>query len=243
MAKKSKNEIPRHIAVIMDGNGRWARRRGLPRTVGHRHGAEAARRIIRLAADRGIEYITLFGFSSENWSRPKDEVKELMKLLRHYLHSETAELHKNNARLRVIGDRSAFDDDIIKLVENAEKVTQDNTGITVIMALNYGGRWDIAQAAYRVISQGKKDDVSNLEDFETAIDEHLSTAGMPDPDLLIRTSGEHRISNFLLWQCAYAEMVFLPVLWPDFDAKDLDFALGEYASRDRRFGNVRSSEA
>lgn len=235
--------VPQHIAVIMDGNGRWARKRGLPRTVGHKHGAEAARRIVRLAQDAGIKFITLFGFSSENWSRPEKEVQELMKLLRHYLRSETAEFHKNNARLRVVGDRSAFDDDIVQLIRNAEDLTKDNTGITVVIALNYGGKWDIAQAMHSYIAQNPDAGQHSIEQIEKAMSNYLVTSDIPDPDLLIRTSGEMRISNFLLWQCAYAEMVFLPVLWPDFDKKDLDAALEEYAARDRRYGNVRQSEA
>ena len=222
-----RDDLPKHIAIIMDGNGRWAQARGLPRAAGHKQGAEAVRACVKAAADNGIECLTLFGFSSENWQRPQEEVNELMRLLRHYLRAETAELHKNNVRLRVIGDRSAFDADIIKLIENAEELTQHNDGITVAMALNYGGRADILQAAQKA---------QNADDFEAAFEANLMSAGLPDVDLMIRTSGEQRISNFLLWQCAYAEFVFMNTLWPDFNAKSLSDALSQYALRDRRFG-------
>ncbi len=230
------HNIPKHVAIIMDGNGRWAKARGLPRVAGHKQGAEAARRVTKLAAEFGIEYITLFGFSSENWRRPEQEIAELMKLLRHYLRSETAELHKNGARLRVIGDRTRLDSDIVELIESAEELTQGNIGVTVVMALNYGGRADIVRAARAV----KFSDDGDIEADELAFSAALMTSDIPDPDLLIRTSGEKRISNFLLWQCAYAEMVFTDTLWPDFDKKDLEDALDEYAGRDRRFGAVEA---
>ena len=237
------NNIPKHVAVIMDGNGRWAKKRGLPRTMGHKRGAESVRRIIESAGELGIQYLTLFGFSSENWNRPEQEVSDLMKLLRQYLRSQTAEFHQRNARLSVIGDRTAFDEDIVDLIENAEQLTKNNNGIHVIIALNYGGKQDIAQATQRIIDKaiqtGEKLDNQEIIDN---ISKNLLTADIPDPDLLIRTSGEQRISNFLLWQCAYTEMVFLSTLWPDFDKQDLICALEEYASRDRRFGNVQSSE-
>lgn len=226
-------DIPKHVAVIMDGNGRWARKRGLPRSVGHKKGAESAKKIVELAADSGVKFLTLFGFSSENWSRPDDEIQELMKLLRHYLRSQTAEFHKKNARLSVIGDRSAFDRDIIDLIENAESLTKKNDKIHVLIALNYGGKQDIVQAVERIIDQ-------KPVDIEKAISENLLTAGVPDPDLLIRTSGEQRISNFLLWQCAYSEMFFTETLWPDFSDKDFQEALNEYSKRDRRFGAVKT---
>ena len=238
------SNIPNHVAIIMDGNGRWAHRRGMPRSFGHKQGAEAVRRVMKAAAESGVKYLTLFGFSSENWARPKEEIQELMYLLRHYLLSETVELHKNNARLRVIGDRAAFDSDIIQLIENAEQLTQNNDSIQVIIALNYGGRHDIAQAAYKIAEQalatGKVQDIKSIEH---SFGGFLMTAGIPDPDLLIRTSGEKRISNFLLWQCAYAEMIFTPVLWPDFDKKEFALALEEYAARDRRFGALKQQEA
>ncbi len=235
--------IPRHVAVIMDGNGRWAKKRGLPRTMGHKKGAESAKKIVTNAVEAGVEYITLFGFSSENWSRPKDEVNDLMKLLRHYLRSQTADFHKNNARLSVIGDRSAFDVDIVGLIENAEELTKDNDGIRVIIALNYGGRNDIMQAAQSLINEAlEAGEMPDGEDFEERFCQALWTKDIPDPDLLIRTSGEMRISNFLLWQCAYAEMIFTTTLWPDFDKGDFEKALDEYANRDRRFGAVKQSE-
>ncbi|GJL84853.1 MAG: isoprenyl transferase [Micavibrio sp.] len=234
---ENKENIPIHIAVIMDGNGRWASKRGLPRSAGHKKGAEAAKRTVKAAADLGVEYITLFGFSSENWRRPETEIKDLMQLLRYYLRSETADMHKNNVKLRVIGDRTKFDDDIIELIESAESLTVDNDGITMIMALNYGGRDDIKQAVEAVIRN--PDSAKSIEEQFTS---HLMTAGIPDPDILIRTSGEQRISNFLLWQCAYTEFVFTDVLWPDFGKSDLEAALAEYAGRERRYGDIKRSE-
>lgn len=228
---------PKHVAIIMDGNGRWAAKRGLPRTAGHKQGAESVRRIVKSAGELGVEYLTLFGFSSENWNRPRGEVKELMRLLRYYLRAETAELHKNNACLRVIGDRAGLDADIVTLIENAEELTKDNTAITVVMALNYGGRAEILRAAQLMAA-----DYSEDMDVEVAFSSHLMTADFPDPDILIRTSGEQRISNFLLWQCAYSEFVFTDTLWPDFGKADLEAALDEYAGRDRRFGAIKQTQ-
>lgn len=227
--------VPQHVAIIMDGNGRWAARRGLPRTAGHKQGAEAARRVVSAATELGIEYITLFGFSSENWNRPVFEVQELMKLLRYYLKSETAELHKKGARLQVIGDRKAFDEDIVSLIDYAEDLTRNNDMINVVIALNYGGRADILEAVRKTVA-------ANPDDIEAAFADNLMTAGMPDPDLLIRTSGEQRISNFLLWQCAYTEFVFTDTLWPDFGKDDLARAIDEYKSRDRRFGGLGTAK-
>ncbi len=236
--------IPKHIAIIMDGNGRWANRRGLPRTAGHKQGAEAARRVVKNAAEMGIEFVTLFGFSSENWSRPESEIKELMSLLRYYLRSETAELHKSGARLRVIGNRAELDDDIIQLIENAEDLTKDNDKITLVIALNYGGRHDILQAAQRLaekaVTEGRTPDMKVIEKEFPGF---LMTAGIPEPDLLIRTSGEQRISNFLLWQCAYSELVFTDTLWPDFDREDLEQAVQDFARRERRFGAIKQTGA
>jgi len=235
------NIQPNHIAIIMDGNGRWAQQRGLPRSLGHKQGAEAARRVVETAGDLGISYLTLFGFSSENWSRPAEEVGYLMKLLRHYLRAETAELHRRNVRLRVLGERSVFEKDITRLIENAETLTHGNTGLTLNIALNYGGRMDIAQAA-RQIARTYLDHghVPDSETVELDLADSLMTADMPDPDLLIRSSGEQRISNFLLWQCAYAEMIFTPILWPDFDGEVLKDLIADYAGRDRRFGGLQS---
>jgi undecaprenyl diphosphate synthase len=242
MPETDPQQTPKHIAIIMDGNGRWANKRGLPRTSGHKQGAEAARRVVSIAADLGVEYLTLFGFSSENWSRPESEVKELMSLLRYYLRSETAELHKGGARLRVIGDRDALDDDIVELIQNAEKLTKDNKKITVIIALNYGGRHDILQAACKVARQHINDKREpDVRVIEKEFCDSLMTSGIPDPDLLIRASGEKRISNFLLWQCAYSELIFTDTLWPDFDRKDLEQALLDYAGRERRYGALKQS--
>lgn len=240
-SKKSDTiRIPEHLAIIMDGNGRWAQKRGLPRTMGHKKGAESAKELIENAAKAGIKYVTLFGFSSENWNRPKEEIKDLMGLLRQYLRSQTANLHQNNVKLSVIGERQAFDKDIIELIENAESLTQNNDKIHVIIALNYGGRQDIAQAAQKVIEQSLQEGTApNPENIENLLEKNLYTSNIPDPDLLIRTSGELRISNFLLWQCAYSEMIFTNTLWPDFSEEDLNQAIAEYTSRDRRFGGIK----
>ncbi len=237
----SSSAMPRHIAIIMDGNGRWAQARGLPRAMGHRAGADAVKRVVSAAADMGIFYLTLFGFSSENWKRPVEEVNELMRLLRIYLRSETAELHRSNVRLKVIGDRSQLEPDIVQLIENAERLTLDNSGIVVTIALNYGGRNEILQAVSAFARLCKEKDID--PGFETAEEFFpllLMTQGMPDPDILMRTSGEQRISNFLLWQCAYAEMYFTPTLWPDFSRGDLEEAIKDYARRERRFGSLHS---
>ena len=242
MQALDKKKIPKHVAVIMDGNGRWAKSRGLPRTAGHKQGAEAARKVVTNAAELGVKYITLFGFSSENWSRPKSEIKDLMNLLRYYLRSETAELHKSGARLRVIGDRKALDGDIITLIQNAEELTRDNEEITVVIALNYGGRNDILHAVKRLHDAHLNEELS-MDTIAAQFPGFLMTQGIPDPDLLIRTSGESRISNFLLWQCAYTEFVFTDILWPDFDAEALKNAVLEYGQRDRRYGAVKSSKA
>ncbi|MCC7305204.1 MAG: isoprenyl transferase [Alphaproteobacteria bacterium] len=234
--------IPKHIAIIMDGNGRWATRRGLPRTAGHKQGAEAVRRVVKAAAELKIEYLTLFGFSSENWSRPETEISELMKLLRYYLHSETAEMHSSGVKLKVIGDRAAFDADILQMIENAEKLTALNDKITLTIALNYGGRNDILHAAYKMAREFVARNMEpSFSQVEKNFSNYLMTAGLPDPDILVRTSGEKRVSNFLLWQCAYSELIFTDTLWPDFGIKDLEDTLAEYAGRERRFGGLRQS--
>jgi undecaprenyl diphosphate synthase len=223
----------------MDGNGRWAQARGLPRTMGHKAGADAAKRAVQAAAELGVECLTLFGFSSENWNRPVEEVRELMRILRMYLRAETAELHRNNIRLRVVGNRAQLEPDIVELIDNAERLTAGNTKITVTIALNYGGRNDILQAAARWAQMcAEKGIAPTVEAADEYFTQFLLTDGLPDPDIVIRTSGEQRISNFLLWQSAYAEMVFTPTLWPDFTRADLEAAIREYASRDRRFGAV-----
>jgi undecaprenyl diphosphate synthase len=234
-------EIPKHIAVIMDGNGRWAKKRGLPRTAGHQQGIEACKRAVRAAGELGIQYLTLFGFSTENWRRPEDEINELMRLLRMYLRSETAELHRNNVRMRMIGDRKPFSKDIMELIENAEDLTAENTGLKLNIALNYGGRDEIIMAAADTAKQlAEKNIEPTFEAMQEYLPQNLMTKESPDPDILIRTSGEQRISNFLLWQCAYTEFVFTDTLWPDFDKKDLEAAMNEYVGRERRFGAIVS---
>ena len=236
----SPGALPRHIAIIMDGNGRWARSRGLPRIAGHRRGADAVRRTLTAASELGIPYLTLFGFSSENWKRPLDEVDDLMGLLRHYLCGEIADLHRNSVRLRVIGEIARLSPDIVTLIDNAEALTRDNGGINLTIALSYGGRAEIAAAVRAIAAEVKAGQVPLDAVDEDLIARHLFTADLPDPDLLIRTSGEQRISNFLLWQLAYAELYFSDMLWPDFDAAALDTAIESYRSRERRFG--RTSE-
>jgi len=223
----------------MDGNGRWAKARGLPRIAGHKRGAEAVRRSVNGAAELGIGYLTLYGFSSENWKRPAAEVDDLMGLLRLYLINEIEELHRNGVRLRVIGQRDRLGPDIVNLIEDAERRTAANRGLNLTVALSYGGRAEIAGAARQIAEEvraGRLDPASVDEDLFAR---HLLTRDIPDPDLLIRTSGEKRISNFLLWQCAYAELVFLDRLWPDFTRDDLEFAIREYHGRDRRYGTAR----
>ena len=230
--------VPRHVAIIMDGNGRWATARGLSRTEGHKRGAEAARQVVECAGDMGISYLTLFSFSSENWNRPVDEVADLMNLLRYYLKKETAELHKKGARLLVIGDRARLPKDIVQLVNNAESLTQDNQKITVVIALSYGGRQDILFAAKELARQAKSGAVDLDAVDENVFSQYLMTKGIPDPDLIIRTSGESRISNFLLWQIAYAELYFTDTLWPDFSKKDMEAAVSFYNGRERRYGGI-----
>lgn len=228
--------VPTHVAIIMDGNGRWAQARGLPRTAGHKQGAEAVRRTLVGAAELGVKYLTLFGFSAENWRRPESEVSALMGLLRLYLRSEIAELHAKGARLRVIGDVTRFDPDILALIQQAEELTRLNTKINLTIALSYGGRQEIAAAARTLALEAKAGRLDPNHINEGLFETCLATAGMPDPDLLIRTSGEKRISNFLLWQCAYAELIFVDTLWPDFDRRHLEEAILEFNRRERRFG-------
>lgn len=225
----------------MDGNGRWAQARGLPRTMGHKAGAEAVKRTVQAAAELGVQYLTLFGFSSENWNRPAEEIGELMRLLRMYLRAETAEMHRNNIRLRVIGNRAQLAPDIVELIENAECLTEKNDKITVTIALNYGGRNDILQAASLWAQECARKGIEPIfESAEEFFAQHLMTAGTPDPDIMIRTSGEQRMSNFLLWQSAYTEMFFTPVLWPDFSRADLEAIINEFGARERRFGAVKA---
>jgi undecaprenyl diphosphate synthase len=227
---------PAHVAIIMDGNGRWAKARGLPRIAGHKRGCEAARRAVEAAAELGVSYLTLFGFSSENWKRPADEVDDLMALLRHYLRGEIAELHRNNVRVRVIGDRERLAPDIVTLIDNTEALTAANTGLQLAIALSYGGRAEIAGAARRLAEEVAFGRLAPDAIDEACFARRLLTADMPDPDLVIRTSGEQRLSNFLLWQTAYSEFIFIETLWPDFGKADFERALREYHVRDRRYG-------
>jgi len=236
VANAPPRSLPRHIAIIMDGNGRWAQARGLPRIAGHRRGAEAVRRTLTAAADLGIPYLTLFGFSSENWRRPLNEVDDLMGLLRHYLRGEIAELHRNAVRLRVIGELDRLAPDIVTMIHNAEELTRDNPGVNLTIAISYGGRAEIAAAMRVIAAKVQRGGLPPDAIDEALIGRHLFTAELPDPDLLIRTSGEQRISNFLLWQCAYAELVFTKTLWPDFGRTDLERAIADYCARERRYG-------
>jgi undecaprenyl diphosphate synthase len=230
--------LPRHVAIIMDGNGRWARARGLPRSEGHRRGVEALRRAVRFASRRGIRFLTLFSFSSENWSRPQDEIQDLFKLLRDFIRSDFAELKANQVRIRVIGNRLGLPDDIRVLIGSVESETAENAGLQLMVAFNYGARDEIVRAARQIageVARGslRVDDIDQAR-FEAALD----TAGIPDPDLILRTSGEKRISNFLLWQGAYSEFIFSSEYWPDFGDEQFAAALSEYALRERRYGGT-----
>ncbi|HMB77241.1 MAG TPA: isoprenyl transferase [Kiloniellaceae bacterium] len=233
-------EVPRHVAIIMDGNGRWARQRGLPRTLGHRQGAEAVRRSVRAAIELGIPYLTLFGFSSENWRRPATEIEDLMGLLRRYLQSEIAELHQNGVRLRIVGDRQRLPKDIVTLITDAEALTHDGPRLNLTICLSYGGRQEIVAAARRLAEAAVAGRIDPADIDEARFESELLTLGIPDPDLLVRTSGEQRISNFLLWQSAYSEFVFLEKNWPDFCKDDLAAAVAEFQRRDRRYGASES---
>ena len=232
--------VPSHVAIIMDGNGRWAKSRGLPRTMGHKAGVNALRETVRNAADFGISYLTLYAFSSENWSRPASEVSDLMGLLKLFIRRDLAELHQANVKVKIIGEREGLPSDIRRLLDDSEKLTKDNNKLTLVIAFNYGSRDEIVRAAKKIC----RDVLSGALEAD-AIDgavfaERLDTAGIPDPELLIRTSGELRLSNFLLWQTAYTEFVFLPCLWPDFDRGQFAEAIETFAKRQRRFGGVEA---
>ena len=232
--------VPRHIAIIMDGNGRWAAERGLPRAEGHRQGVDSVRRTVKAALQLGITHLTLFSFSSENWSRPRQEIHDLFGLMRRFVRRDLADLHKNGVRIRVIGTRSGLDDDIMRLIDDAVLLTKDNSALNLTIAFNYGSRDEIARAAARVaeaVAEGTLD-VSDItpERFGS----YLDTVDLPDPDLLIRTSGELRLSNFLLWQLAYSEFVFVDTYWPDFSRETLEAAIAEYQRRTRRFGGLKA---
>jgi undecaprenyl diphosphate synthase len=238
LSLEARTNLPRHVAVIMDGNGRWAKARHLPRVEGHRRGADSAREIIRTAGEVGVKYLTLYAFSAENWNRPKDEVDALMKYLIHYLKSETGELNKNNVRLEVIGQIWRLPDNVQEHLRKSIATLSKNNGLTLVMALSYGSRLEIVDAVRQVAEKVKSGKIEPADITEKIISDHLWTRSLPDPDLLIRTSGEMRVSNFLLWQISYAELVVTPTLWPDFRKPQFFAALEEYAKRHRRFGGV-----
>jgi undecaprenyl diphosphate synthase len=224
--------IPKHLAIIMDGNGRWAKKRLLPRVAGHKFGVDALRNTVETCRQRGVAFLTVFAFSSENWRRPSDEVAGLMQLFAQALAREAPKLRDNGVRLRFIGDRSKFSPDLAASMQASEDLTRANSELQLSVAMNYGGRWDVLQAAARAVADGR------ALDHENALDPYLSLAFAPEPDLLVRTGGEHRVSNFLLWQLAYSELVFTDTLWPDFDAAALDACFAEFARRERRFGKT-----
>ena len=228
----------RHVAIIMDGNGRWAQKRGLPRALGHKAGVDALRRTVRAASDLGIPFLTIYSFSSENWSRPAAEIAELFGLLKFFIRNDLADLSRQNVRVRVIGSRNGLSRDIADLLDEAETSTAENTGLTLVVAFNYGARQELVDAARILAAEVAAGQRTADSIGPDDIARHLSTAFMPDPDVIIRTSGEQRLSNFLLWQAAYSEFVFSPVLWPDFDRKALEQALAEFGARTRRFGGL-----
>jgi len=232
------SHLPRHIAIIMDGNGRWAKKRKLPRFMGHKAGVESVRNIVKYCGKHGIEVLTLFAFSSENWRRPKEEVSLLMQLFINVLQQEVKKLHANNVRLKVIGEKSAFSDKLQTAITNAEKLTKDNTGLTVVIAANYGGHWDITEAAKKLAQKVENGQLKVEDITEDKLGQEMCLSSLPAPDLFIRTGGEQRISNFLLWQLAYAEMYFTDIPWPDFDDTALETALKSFTKRERRFGQT-----
>jgi undecaprenyl diphosphate synthase len=231
-------ESPRHVAIIMDGNGRWAAARGLPRVEGHRRGVEALRKTVRAANELGISILTIFSFSSENWSRPPSEIRDLLGLLRRFIRNDLVDLHKNNIRVRVIGERDDLDPDIRGLLREAEDLTRGNDGFTLVVAFNYGARQEIARAARRLVTEVAEGRLAASDITPELLSRHLDAPDIPDPDVIIRTSGEQRLSNFLLWQSAYSELVFVPINWPDFDRAALEGAIAEYRRRERRFGGL-----
>jgi len=231
-------DSPRHVAIIMDGNGRWAAARGLPRVEGHRRGVEALRKTVRAANELGISILTIFSFSSENWSRPPSEIRDLLGLLRRFIRNDLVDLHKNNIRVRVIGERDDLDPDIRRLLQEAEDLTRGNDGFTLVVAFNYGARQEIARAARRLATEVAEGRLAASAITPELLARHLDAPDIPDPDVIIRTSGEQRLSNFLLWQSAYSELVFVPINWPDFDRAALEGAIAEYRRRERRFGGL-----
>ena len=236
----SSNIVPRHIAIIMDGNGRWAAERGQPRSAGHRQGVEALRRTVRAAGEIGIEILTLYSFSSENWSRPDSEIRFLLEMMRRFIRTDVADLHKNNVRVMMIGGREGLERGILRMIEEAEALTRNNTAQKLVIAFNYGSRQEITRAVETIARKIASGKIAPSDITPVVISNHLDTAGLPDPDLLIRTGGEQRLSNYLLWQCAYTEFVFIPEYWPEFDATMLNRAIDEFRSRDRRFGGIKA---
>lgn len=232
--------VPAHVAIILDGNGRWAKEKGMPRNYGHMQGAKAVEDILEVARDMGIKYLTVYAFSTENWNRPETEVTALMKILRNYLKTSIKKSMKNNVRCRVIGDKTALSPDIQDAIAELEEATAGNTGLTFSIAINYGGRDEIVRAVRRVADKVKSGEMSPEDITEEVINSNLDTNYLPDPDLLIRTCNEQRISNFLLWQCAYTEFYFTPIAWPDFDKTELEKAVEAYAGRNRKFGGLKT---
>jgi undecaprenyl diphosphate synthase len=243
MPNVDSSSIPEHVAIIMDGNGRWAKQRGLPRVMGHKRGVEAVREVVRASADYGIRYLTLFAFSSENWRRPEAEINDLLGLLKAFIRRDLADLHRSNVRVRVIGERTNLGSDIKSLLLEAEETTRNNTALTLVIAFNYGSRDEIARAVAAMARDVAAGILSPADITADTISGRLDTAGIPDPDLIIRTSGEERLSNFLLWQAAYSELVFVPEFWPDFDRQHFTAALEQYRLRDRRFGGLTAQAA
>ncbi len=235
--------VPRHVAIIMDGNGRWAARRGLPRSAGHKAGVDALRRAVRAAADLGIEYLTIYSFSSENWSRPVVEVSFLLDLLRRFIRQDVAELHHSGVKIKIVGSRDDLEPGMVSLLDDAERLTQENSKLNLVVAFNYGSRQEISRAMSAIARKLESGEISRADISPEMISRNLDTAGIPDPDLLIRTGGEQRISNFLLWQCAYTEFVFVDEFWPDFSKEIFVRALDEFRLRDRRFGGIEAQTA
>ncbi len=231
--------VPRHIAIIMDGNGRWAQERGLPRAIGHRIGVEAVRRTIKAAMELGVDYLTLYSFSTENWSRPETEISDLMGLMKRFIRRDLAELRQNGVRIHIIGERDKIDEELLQLIDESVEITRNNAAFNLIIAFNYGSKTEIALAAQRLAAQVASGHMRPEDITPERLEVELDTAPFPDPDLLIRTSGEQRLSNFLLWQCAYTELVFLPDYWPEFGEDLLKTAIAIYGTRDRRYGGLK----
>ena len=243
MTRVLQSSNPRHVAIIMDGNGRWASARGLPRSAGHKVGVDAVRRAVRAASDFGIEFLTIYSFSTENWTRPKTEVMFLLELLRRFISQDVAELHASGVKIQIIGDRANLDAKLVRMIEDAERLTAENTKLKLTVAFNYGSRQELVRAAQKIAAQVQSGTLNSDSITADTLSQALDTAGMPDPDLMIRTGGEERISNFLLWQCAYAEFVFVPEFWPEFNAEIFARAVAEYNARERRFGGVKAQTA